>query len=140
MIDSNLFTCIQCGNSFYITDKEMEWYTDRGLHVPRRCPLCREQNRTSGRTIPRPIPVPIPAPISEPTEPSRIFFAHLVKANRAKAHGNAKFHIFNEHGKAKCSCNANEEQSLYADVTLIQPEASEMCVNCMKKTTQPHKE
>ena len=60
MIDNDLFTCVQCGNSFYITDKEMEWYTDRGLHVPRRCPLCREQNRLSGRTIPKPIPVPAP--------------------------------------------------------------------------------
>ena len=137
MIDNNLFTCVQCGNSFYITDKEMEWYTDRGLYVPRRCPLCREQNRLSGRTIPKPIPAPAPVLVHTSTEPARIFFAHLVKPNRTKAHGNAKYHIFNEHGKAKCSCNAGEEQSLYTDVTLIQPDASEMCVSCMKKTTRP---
>lgn len=145
MFDSNLFTCIQCGNSFYLTDKEMEWYADRGLHMPRRCPLCREQNRLSGRTVPKPIPTPapdpIPASVPEPPAPLRIFFAHLVNPSRAKVHGNAKFHIFNEHGKAKCYCNAVEpEQSLYANVTLIQPDVSEICVACMKKTTPPHKE
>ena len=145
MFDSNLFTCIQCGNSFYLTDKEMEWYADRGLHMPRRCPLCREQNRLSGRTVPKPVPAPAPDPIPvsvpEPPAPLRIFFAHLVNPSRAKVHGNAKFHIFNEHGKAKCYCNATElEQSLYADVTLIQPDVSEICAACMKKTTPPHKE
>lgn len=141
MFDSNLFTCIQCGNSFYLTDKEMEWYADRGLHMPRRCPLCREQNRLSGRTVPKPVPDPIPASVPEPPAPLPIFFAHLVNPSRAKVHGNAKFHIFNEHGKAKCYCNAVEpEQSLYADVTLIQPDVSEICVACMKKIAPPHKE
>ena len=37
--------CKDCGASFYLTAEEAEWFDRRGLHKPRRCPVCRKQPR-----------------------------------------------------------------------------------------------
>jgi len=37
--------CKRCGNTFDFTEGEQEFYTDRGLNEPKRCPECRDRNK-----------------------------------------------------------------------------------------------
>lgn len=37
--------CKDCGNPFYIMHDEEEWYTNRGLNIPKRCKTCRDKRR-----------------------------------------------------------------------------------------------
>lgn len=43
-------TCKICGDSFVFTTGEQEFYRDRGLAEPRRCPRCRP-NRNEKRGV-----------------------------------------------------------------------------------------
>lgn len=38
-------TCATCGNTFHITLGEKEFYEEKGLDLPKRCPHCRGQKR-----------------------------------------------------------------------------------------------
>jgi len=40
-----MFTCKICGDSFIFTAGEQQFYRDRGLAEPRRCPDCRRSHR-----------------------------------------------------------------------------------------------
>lgn len=37
--------CKECGTTFLITETEAEWYENRGLELPKRCPDCRRKRR-----------------------------------------------------------------------------------------------
>ena len=43
--------CLSCGNEFYITEKDQEFFKklalekERDLHLPKRCYKCRKQRR-----------------------------------------------------------------------------------------------
>ena len=41
-------TCQDCGEEFTITRGEYEFYTSKGLELPKRCPKCREAKKSSG--------------------------------------------------------------------------------------------
>ncbi|MFC1955021.1 zinc-ribbon domain containing protein [Chloroflexota bacterium] len=43
-------TCKICGDSFTFTTGEQEFYKDRGLAEPRRCPVCRRVKREEPRS------------------------------------------------------------------------------------------
>lgn len=34
--------CKKCGNTFYLTKGELDWYRSRDLNVPKKCPYCRK--------------------------------------------------------------------------------------------------
>lgn len=34
--------CKRCGNAFYLTKGELDWYFSRDLNVPKKCPYCRK--------------------------------------------------------------------------------------------------
>lgn len=36
--------CVQCGETFTITDSEKQFFENRNLHLPKRCKKCREKN------------------------------------------------------------------------------------------------
>ncbi len=41
--------CVDCGNDFVFTDREQEWYREKGLsHEPRRCKPCRSSRKSGG--------------------------------------------------------------------------------------------
>ena len=37
--------CIDCGNVFTITEKDAEYFKNKGWHLPKRCISCRNSNR-----------------------------------------------------------------------------------------------
>ena len=37
--------CKDCGNEFYMTYKEVHFYKDKGLNLPKRCKECREKRK-----------------------------------------------------------------------------------------------
>lgn len=41
--------CIQCGKEFEITNGEYEYYTSKGLEIPKRCKGCRKNKDKSGK-------------------------------------------------------------------------------------------
>ncbi len=41
--------CIQCRRHFMFESGEQEFYKERGLQEPKRCPRCRKQARTRRR-------------------------------------------------------------------------------------------
>lgn len=42
-------TCVDCGETFVFTEREQEWYREKGLsHDPRRCKNCRSTRKTPG--------------------------------------------------------------------------------------------
>lgn len=48
MPDRNI-KCVDCGNDFVFTDREQEWYREKGLsHEPRRCKPCRSSRKSGG--------------------------------------------------------------------------------------------
>ena len=147
---TNLFTCLQCGNTFYMTDTEMEWFAARGMHIPKRCPVCREQNRVAGRTtrhiiapeiqaalntltpVVEPAPVPKPEPKPEPKLTPAIFYGRVV-INTAKVHGNAKYHIFDAEGKSLCNDYDTTEDILLANARIDSPDIGMVCKHCRAK-------
>lgn len=42
--------CVDCKNPFLFTAGEQQFYQDRGLAVPKRCPTCRLKRRNAPRT------------------------------------------------------------------------------------------
>ena len=41
--------CVDCGADFVFTEREQEWYREKGLtHEPRRCKNCRSTRKTGG--------------------------------------------------------------------------------------------
>ena len=38
-------TCKQCGKKFIMTDSEVEFFSSKGLNIPKRCRECREANK-----------------------------------------------------------------------------------------------
>jgi len=44
-LDDKQFQCIDCGEEFYWTEGEQEFYREHGLSQPKRCRSCREQRR-----------------------------------------------------------------------------------------------
>jgi CxxC-x17-CxxC domain-containing protein len=41
--------CVDCNNDFVFTEREQEWYREKGLsHEPRRCKTCRTNRKSSG--------------------------------------------------------------------------------------------
>lgn len=37
--------CTQCHKAFLLTTEQKIWYFQRGLCLPKRCPVCRKQRR-----------------------------------------------------------------------------------------------
>lgn len=42
-------TCCDCGDEFDFTYGEAEWYLSKGLNIPKRCKLCRQELRRKRR-------------------------------------------------------------------------------------------
>ena len=41
--------CLDCGGEFLFTEREQEWYREKGLtHEPRRCKACRGSRKSGG--------------------------------------------------------------------------------------------
>jgi CxxC-x17-CxxC domain-containing protein len=40
-------TCAECGNSFPFTEREQDYYRERGLSHPKRCKPCRDARRAN---------------------------------------------------------------------------------------------
>lgn len=38
-------TCKDCGNTFVMSYNEVEFYKEKGLHVPKRCKACRNKRK-----------------------------------------------------------------------------------------------
>lgn len=41
--------CKDCGEYFVLSHPEMEWFTMRGMAVPRRCMACRKERKNEQR-------------------------------------------------------------------------------------------
>jgi DNA replicative helicase MCM subunit Mcm2 (Cdc46/Mcm family) len=41
------FVCKDCGEPFSMDKKEIEFYENKGLEQPKRCPGCREKRRNA---------------------------------------------------------------------------------------------
>lgn len=41
--------CIDCGHYFWLLSEEMEWFTNRNLAMPKRCPKCRRRKKGETR-------------------------------------------------------------------------------------------
>ncbi len=41
-----VLTCKQCGKEFELADSEIEFYKKKGLELPKRCKVCRDENQT----------------------------------------------------------------------------------------------
>src|SRR5438093_12701953 len=40
-------TCTECGTAFPFTEREQDYYRERGLSHPKRCKACRDARRAS---------------------------------------------------------------------------------------------
>ena len=47
--DDRTLRCVQCRKDFVFEAGEQEFYRERKLSEPRRCPACRKQNRSKFR-------------------------------------------------------------------------------------------
>lgn len=43
--------CVQCGETFEISDAVKELYREKGLELPQCCPLCRKSNRIRSHNV-----------------------------------------------------------------------------------------
>ena len=43
--------CKICGKSFDLTDGEIQFYRDRALELPKRCPSCRASKRRDSKQL-----------------------------------------------------------------------------------------
>jgi len=54
--------CVDCQSDFVFTDREQEWYREKGLtHEPRRCKNCRSTRKAGGGGHDDHAPRPAPA-------------------------------------------------------------------------------
>lgn len=37
--------CVQCDTPFFIPEKQLEWYKEKGFETPKRCKECREARK-----------------------------------------------------------------------------------------------
>lgn len=35
----------KCGSHFFLSDREQNWYKEKGLELPKRCKPCRDEKR-----------------------------------------------------------------------------------------------
>lgn len=42
-------TCKDCGETFYMTYSEVEFFRNKELHVPKRCKKCRDKRKNGGK-------------------------------------------------------------------------------------------
>ena len=42
-----ILRCIECQEHFILTPGEIQFYLDRQLHIPKRCPTCRKARRVT---------------------------------------------------------------------------------------------
>jgi hypothetical protein len=42
-------TCVDCGKDFIIESHEQEFYKEKGLYLPKRCPACRLKRKQGGQ-------------------------------------------------------------------------------------------
>lgn len=47
-----VINCVDCGNQFTFTEGEQQYYMDKGLNVPKRCPACRLKRTTRIKASP----------------------------------------------------------------------------------------
>lgn len=40
---NEVFICKECGNSFFLTESEQDWFIEKHLNVPKRCYRCRKR-------------------------------------------------------------------------------------------------
>ena len=45
VLQQNTFICKDCGDLFYLFDDELKFFTDKKLHIPKRCGNCRLWNK-----------------------------------------------------------------------------------------------
>lgn len=46
-------TCSDCGMQFTFTERDQQYYKERGFVPPRRCRTCREKRKTSPHGVPK---------------------------------------------------------------------------------------
>ena len=44
-ISDQIVNCVDCGAGFILTSGERQFYSDRKLNLPKRCPECRRKRR-----------------------------------------------------------------------------------------------
>lgn len=44
-LTDQIVKCVDCGAGFILTSGERQFYVDRGLNLPKRCPECRGRRR-----------------------------------------------------------------------------------------------
>jgi len=52
-MEDKILTCKICGNEFTWSEAEQEFYSDRKLVEPKRCPECRTKRKSDKETIAR---------------------------------------------------------------------------------------
>jgi len=45
-----ILKCVDCGLNFILTVNECNFYNERQLHLPKRCPSCRARRRQERET------------------------------------------------------------------------------------------
>lgn len=43
--NAKVITCKDCGCEFVVSEKEQNWYKERGFELPKRCYQCRKDRR-----------------------------------------------------------------------------------------------
>ncbi|MFW6105163.1 MAG: zinc-ribbon domain containing protein [Chloroflexota bacterium] len=43
--NDQIIRCVDCGTGFILTPGERQFYLDRKLNLPKRCPACRRRRR-----------------------------------------------------------------------------------------------
>lgn len=49
--DDVTLRCVRCGADFVFRSRDREYYAAQGFRFPRRCPLCRQEDRASGESM-----------------------------------------------------------------------------------------
>ena len=52
-MEDKILTCKICGNEFIWSEAEIQFYHDRNLVEPKRCPECRTKRKSDKETITR---------------------------------------------------------------------------------------
>ena len=57
--------CVGCGKTFEITNGDYDFYIKKGFDIPKRCPTCRANKKSSSSNF-NPYSVPTPSPSTTP--------------------------------------------------------------------------
>ena len=49
-----ILVCADCGANYLLSLQERNWYSQHGLHLPRRCPACRARRRQEAKRTTNP--------------------------------------------------------------------------------------